>query len=300
MSSSTTFTVQRQVSLNPGLPTSFPWLAAIASQYTEYRIRGLVFHYIPTSGASVASANPALGSVMFQTSYRATEVAPANKVEMMNEYWASEGRPCDEFCHPIECDPRENPFNIQYVRTGSLPSTENILMYDLGTTTIATTGNTGTGNILGDVWMSYEIELKKPRITTLSTELCRSYSIISQAATTANPIGPANTQTVTSNFPGVFNGLTSVTFPKNTVGTYLISWEINNATSSPSGVSVTYPSGFTILNGTEVVASGSSSSVYNAIVAINTTAAAGIILSATLAGPAVVSQFRITEYGLAL
>lgn len=156
------FTVQKQVTLNPGLSNSFPWLSTIASSYSEYRIRGMVFHYIPSSGTAVGSTNTALGTVMFQTTYRSSDNPPASKVEMLNEYCSNEAVPCDTLCHPIECDPKENPFRVQYVRSSAPPAGDSKLLYDLGTTTIATSGMQVDGKTIGDVWVTYEVELKKP------------------------------------------------------------------------------------------------------------------------------------------
>jgi len=141
----------------------------LAANFQEYRFRGIVFHYVPSSGNAVSSTNPALGTVMFQTSYRASDTAPTSKLELLNEYWASENVPNEPFCHPIECDPKENPFNIQYVRTGDVPTGDSRLMYDLGVTHVAVQGMQTTGNIVGDVWVTYEVELKKPIISSNAT-----------------------------------------------------------------------------------------------------------------------------------
>lgn len=144
------YTVQRSFPINPGLGLTFPWLSGIASQFSEYKIKGMVYHYIPSSGNAVSSTNAALGTVMLQTSYRANEAAPSSKVELLNEYWSNESKPSESFCHPIECDPRENPFAIQYVRTGDVPSTDNVLLYDLGTTRLAVSGMQADDIVVGD------------------------------------------------------------------------------------------------------------------------------------------------------
>ena len=121
ISGSVGFTVQRFFLIQPGDTNTFPWLSGIANKYQQYKIKGLVFHYVPTSGYAVSGTNPAIGSVMLQTSYRANDTAPTSKVEMLNEYWASESSPADSFCHPLECSPSENPFSIHYTR--NLPNT---------------------------------------------------------------------------------------------------------------------------------------------------------------------------------
>jgi len=289
----TTFTTAYRYPLNPGLATTFPWLHTIASQYSEYRIKGLVFHFVPTSGQSVASANTALGSVMFQTSYRATEDAPTSKLEMMNEYWASEGRPCDEICHPIECDPKENPFNIQYVRTGTLSPSENILMYDLGVTTVAVTGQQANGNVLGDIWMSYEIELKKPRLTGLNTEATRSIQQFTNSGVSqASPLGAIELK---STIDGVVATSNSLTFPANLSGEYILAWAYTSA-ASIAGMSLTYSGGVSNIV-TTVTAVGSSSGILTTVLRLDPSAASSTLTFnvATLTGTPT-TALRISEY----
>ncbi len=155
------FTVQHEYVLNPGMVDTFPWLARIAGCFQEYTFRGAVFHYVPTSGMAITNSNPAIGSVMMQTSYRSTEDKPQTKIELLNEYWASESAPNETFAHPLECQPAENPFKVQYIRSAPL-ETDSPLMYDLGKTFIATQGMPATGNPIGDLWITYEVELRKP------------------------------------------------------------------------------------------------------------------------------------------
>ncbi len=156
------FTVHHRLSLNPGMSSTFPWLSKIATNFQEYRIKGAVFHYIPTSGSAVSSTNAALGSVMIQTSYRASDNAPSSKAEMLNEFCATEAVPSETFIHPIECSPKENPFSVHYIRNRTPPTGEPLMSYDLGTTFVATAGQQAAGNNLGDLYITYEVELKKP------------------------------------------------------------------------------------------------------------------------------------------
>jgi len=106
---------------------------------------------------------------MLQTSYRASDSPPGNKAELLNEFWSGEAVPSEVFVHPIECNPKENPFQIQYVRSGTVPSGDSVLMYDLGTTNLAVSGCQTTGNVLGDLWVTYEIELAKPIVDSNTT-----------------------------------------------------------------------------------------------------------------------------------
>lgn len=166
VSSSIGFNVQTSYVLNPGDPNTFPWLSTIANSFQEYRFKGVVFHYIPTSGNAISGTSPSLGAVMMQTSYRSNDTAPSSKSELLNEYWSGEAVPSETFAHPIECNPAENPFNVQYVRRTGVPTGDNQLFYDLGVTHVATQGQLQSGNVLGDIWVTYEVELKKPIVAS--------------------------------------------------------------------------------------------------------------------------------------
>lgn len=214
------FKVGRFFPIQPGDPNTFPWLHGLAVKYQQYKIRGMVFHYVPTSGYAVAGTNPALGSVMMQTTYRAGDVAPGSKVEMMNEYWASEASPAEAFCHPIECSPKENPFNVHYVRNAPVADQTVLPLYDIGKTFVATQGMLADDQIVGDLWVTYEIEFSKPQIASnliLTAE--------SGVATVTSPL-PASifgtVDTVASGaVPFVVNTRT-ITFPQGLIGRFLI------------------------------------------------------------------------------
>jgi hypothetical protein len=220
--SSTSFALQQSLSLNPGLPSSFPWLANIAQSYQEYTWKGMVFHYIPTSGDAINGTNPALGSVMIATSYRATAPVFTSKQVMLNEYCSSDGKPSESFVHPIECDPKENPYNVQYVRGSAVPSGEDQKTYDLGTTVISTSGMPATGNIVGELWVTYEVELKKPIMTsTYLPEAIYYTETRTGTISAAVPFGSTLGSPSQSNPSFTVSG-SSIVFPKNNVGSYYI------------------------------------------------------------------------------
>jgi hypothetical protein len=189
VTSSIDYNVQYQLELNPGVAATFPWLSNIAKNYQEYRFKGVIFHYVPTSGSAIASTNNALGSVMMQTSYRATDAAPDTKREILNEYWSTETVPSETTCHPIECNPAENPFNVQYVRQTVVPTGDNLLLYDLGRTYIATSGQQSNGVVLGDLWVTYEVELKKPTLYSNVTSYGTSVTTFATPASTTVKAG---------------------------------------------------------------------------------------------------------------
>lgn len=216
------FTLQRFFLLQPGDTNTFPWLSGVANRFQQYRIKGMVFHYVPTSGYAVSGTDPALGAVMIQTSYRANDSDPTSKVEMMNEYWASENIPSDSFCHPVECSPKENPFQVHYVRTLPVPTGDSPLLYDIGKTYVATQGMPDDGKNVGDLWVTYEIELMKPQIN--SNVLSETLSGFAQATSGVAPGNPLGVSLLTSTGPLSFSILSrTITFPLGTLGRFLIS-----------------------------------------------------------------------------
>jgi len=215
-------------SLNPGVATTFPWLSNVARQFEQYDFKGIVFHYVPTSGITITGTNSSMGSVMIYTTYRATDRAPNNKLELLNEYWSNETRPDTTMAHPIECDPKENPFQIHYVRSNN-PVGEQLL-YDIGTTYIATEGQQGTAGIVGDLWVTYEVELKKPIVASNATDASGYYLGSATAASAATMLNSLPSAAPVGNLTLAFSNNT-VTLPLGLYGNYSIYLELTSSTT---------------------------------------------------------------------
>lgn len=152
--------------LNPGIPIAFPWLAQVASNFEEWVPRGIIFEFKSTSSDAVVStnANAALGTVIMATEYNPYNGAFANKVQMENYEWAKSCKPSQSMLHAVECKKSQNVLPSYFIRTGNVPSGQDIRLFDLGTFQIATVGMQSTGAACGELWVSYEIELRKPRL----------------------------------------------------------------------------------------------------------------------------------------
>lgn len=272
--SSTVFALSNSYQLNPGNSTTFPWLSTIANSFQEYRFKGVVFHYVPTSGMAISGTSPSLGSVMFQTSYRSNDTPPASKSELLNEYWSGEVVPSETMVHPIECNPAENPFNVQYVRRGDLPAGDNQLFYDLGVTHVCTQGQLAAGNTLGDVWVTYEVELKKPIVASNVTSSTTSLVAITALATVAQPFAGltkvAGSFSLTTQLTGftincgsgtflinilvngttLANGLGAITLTNATVAEYAPGWTLRTV---PSPNVLTYMTAVRVIDSSKPV-----------------------------------------------
>jgi hypothetical protein len=219
--SSINYTKALELALNPGLASSFPWLSTMAQMYQEYTWRGMVFHFVPTVGEAVSSTVPAFGNVMMHTDYRVTAPAPVSKAELLNEYFASDARPSEAFIHPIECDPKENPYNVQYVRTNGVSAYEDPKSYDLGMFRVYTQGQSADNVTLGEIWVTYEVELRKPQVASTSS----GYSWFDWSGTTSTTLTFGTTQAVAYNGLGISTasgaGYGTVYLP-NLYGLYMI------------------------------------------------------------------------------
>jgi hypothetical protein len=68
------FTQQLSLSLNPSLPSSFPWLAPIAANFTYFRFRGVYYDYIPYCSSSTT------GSIQMAPDYDAADAVPYSEI----------------------------------------------------------------------------------------------------------------------------------------------------------------------------------------------------------------------------
>jgi hypothetical protein len=221
-------------SINPGLPGTFPWLSGIADQYQEYTFKGLLFEFKSSSADAIASStNTALGTVIMTTRYNPLLPAPTGKIDALNEYFTSDAKPSEDFCHFIECDPRENPFNVQYVRDGPVPG--NIQNYDLGELYVCTQGMQGTNNVCGEIWASYEVELRKPIVTDniVASSNNQFTSYATAGITTSQYFGTSQVGTV-QGLPGctVTLGPTVITIQGSYQGAFMLFYQVTGASNT--------------------------------------------------------------------
>lgn len=155
--------------LNPGLPNTFPWLAQTANSYEQYRFRGMIIEFRTTSSNAVlsSSASTALGSVMMATQYDVADPLFVDKRTMLNHEYSNSTDPSKSAIHLIECKKSLNVMSNQFTRSGPPPAGTDPRMYDLGRFTIATVGCQNDGGTIGELWISYEVELLKSQYNLL-------------------------------------------------------------------------------------------------------------------------------------
>jgi len=224
--------------INPGIEQTFPWLAQIASNFEQYRIEGMLFEFRSMSGDALTSSNTALGSVVMATQYNAGQAAFRSKSEMENYEFGSSCKPSSSMIHPIECARMQTSIDELYTRSGNVPSGQDPRLYDIGNFSIATVGMQGTSVNVGELWITYQVALLKPKMY-VSLGFFNDYihTTFATGFTNSNPF--AGTQVIYGNTfvpTPTFTG-TTITLPTSLfVKTYRV---IVNWTGSP--VVLNYP-----------------------------------------------------------
>lgn len=151
--------------INPANKDLFPWLGQMSRQYQQYRIHGMVLVFKSMS-SDYAAAGP-LGTVMIATNYNAVDREYTSKVELENSEFAVSCKPSMNLVHAIECDPKVTGLETLYIRDPAYETgeTSDRRFYDYGKVQFATQGLPGAaGNTMGELWVTYDIELMKPII----------------------------------------------------------------------------------------------------------------------------------------
>lgn len=237
--------------LNPALVQTFPWLSQVAANYEEYEFKQMIFTYNSTVTDFVAS-NGQVGTVIIATQYNANDAPFANKQEMMEYDAAVSGKVSGTIMAGVECDPKQNSGSPgKYTRSGPVAPSEDIKTFDLGTLNVATS-NTPTqfsNQALGELWVSYTVELRKPKFfvsRALSTQKdiwignTQTGGVYLNQLTLGegqqNRIGGALTTTVTG-YPANQNAL-YYTFPATFAGDVEVSFIVNGVASA-AGAGIT-------------------------------------------------------------
>lgn len=170
-SSSGDFRVQN-FPIQPGLTASMPWLSLISRGFQEWQPHGIVFEFKSNTGMISSASTPAIGMVIMATDYDSYETNPfANKIDMENTQYTTNAKATESFYHPVECAYNKNVLDRLFLRDDVVPVGQPPQFYDLGTFAIASVGCPTANQNLGELWVTYDIELMKPTMKKHDTSL---------------------------------------------------------------------------------------------------------------------------------
>lgn len=179
--------------INPGNFVTFPWLASIADKFEQYRIEGMVFEYKSNYSDAVVTNSGSLGTVILATEYNSGSPSFTSKQAMENYQFAQSAKPSLSILHPIECARSQNVLTELYVRPGGVPAGEDVKTYDFADFQIASQGiplgSTGAAQNMGELWISYQLALIKPKIPTTAASYVDSGFAAFSTKTGSAPFG---------------------------------------------------------------------------------------------------------------
>lgn len=159
ISQSTAFT-PNVFRINPGIAGTFPWLSQVAGVYERYNFKKLHFMYKPICSTTTP------GKAILAVDYDAADSAPNSKL-IMNSYESTVSCSVwDEITHVSTASNLTNATKQRYTRTqgNSLPANVDIRLYDAGNLIIATSNTPEAITTLGELYVTYEVELMTPQL----------------------------------------------------------------------------------------------------------------------------------------
>lgn len=222
--------------LNPAQAITFPWLSTIAQNFEEYKPNGLSFEFRSTASDAIASStNLALGQVMMCTQYDPTDPVFTDDIGLLNYTWAQSGKVSDNVVHYVECDPKQSPLSHLYTRTDAPSNDSDLRFSDFGTFSIATSGLQGTEVQVGQLWVTYEFIMYKPKISDDQPGAGGYWHYMQDdgSVTAANCMGtiasghldPANNLDIVATDPASYCQLALPTLPYDATYQIIASWD---------------------------------------------------------------------------
>lgn len=202
--------------LNPGMSKTFPWLSTVANCYQEYKWHGLIFEFRPLTTDYANAGVP--GVIIMSTNYNADSPLYLSKQQMENSEFAVSTKPTLACIHGVECAITQNVLGTKYVRNTVPEAGQDLRLFDQGTFQFATQANSPS-IVLGELWVSYSVELMKPILPeTISSGISHFVRSSVAGVTFMGTIGVIESV----NELGITLTSNTVTFPNALTGTFTI------------------------------------------------------------------------------
>ena len=208
------FAVGAQFEINPGLSTTFPWLALMAQAWEQYEFNSLKFHYVTRTGTNVP------GSVMLVPDYDAADSAPADEATASSYQDAIEDAPWRDITCPLRKVSMNGGRTRHFVRQTALAANLDVKTYDVGKFFVLTTD--GTAVSWGKLWVEYDVTFHIPQLPASGAgPFGGLISSTGASETAANPFGTAAAADTHSKGISI-NTSNPATISIENIGTYLV------------------------------------------------------------------------------
>lgn len=169
LSPASTFEVEHS-HLNPGKEV-FHWLSQVADNYEEYVFEKLSFEYKPVISSATYSGS--MGSIVVAVLYNAGAQELDTYAKMVEYSGAIEKRICDPLVMKVNVSKNTHAGEDHYIRTGDVPTGEDIKTYDIGKLLVAVdhvSSSFPSGTLLGHMYADYSVILRKPKLKNVTVE----------------------------------------------------------------------------------------------------------------------------------
>jgi len=243
--STSSFSLQQALYINPGNSVLFPIFSQIAAPYEQYRVNFLRFVF-ETEAYAASGSNQTAGIACLATNFDPDDSTFSSLTQMENYYGATKGPPyACVMVHDVIRSHRgrrgggrdsrsgDLPLRDYYVYSSgnaSAPSNSTSKFYDIGQFQLAVANMVGTG-IIGELYVEYSFTMIHPKQQTPLGQNLLAAHIVESPATTAAASGSAFLGTTGgvlragSTLPSV---ATKSTFTLPVAGVFLVaaSWNV--------------------------------------------------------------------------
>lgn len=213
--------------IQPGLSQLFPWASASCQNYEQYEIEGMVCEFKSNSYNALASTNTASGTVIMTTQYNALSAPFVNKIQMEQYEYTCSAKPSVDLLHPIECARDQTQTSLLNIRTAPV-STGDLRLYDKGNFSIATVGMQGASTNIGELWVTYDIKLLKPRLGNVTDVFDHYTPVAASTSPLGSPFGnPLTTAKLLNSNMGTTITASSIRWPATYTGNVMVVYAYN-------------------------------------------------------------------------
>jgi len=265
------FAVASNLSINPGLPGSFPWLSIEAQGWEKYRFNSLKLCYYTRTGTNVP------GSVILAADYDAADAAPANEQIASAYYGTQEDAVWKDLCFVFD---RARLAGERFIRTGGLSANQDVKTFDVANAFVAT--QDGTAVSWGKVWLEYDVTLINPQLPPGGPSGSGTLAAGGGTIAAATPFGAA--PVALGSYALSAAGTNVVSFSGLSIGTeYCLALTTVGTVISAVSSSSVAPTGFTAVTvvGGTITAAALNASLFGTYLATATSGTITISITAT-------------------
>lgn len=153
----------RTYQITPLNPQLFPWLSVMAQNFQQWIACGIVMEFVSTCGNAFSGTSAALGDVNMVCEYDLEAPPLTTKAQMLNSFYATSAATSQNLMMAVECAPEDNTVNVRYLQQPGVSLFYDTRLNALGNIFLRNTGSQSS-YVAGQLWVTYEIILLKPRV----------------------------------------------------------------------------------------------------------------------------------------